>query len=122
MITIIIIIINYSITTCQLFYINFEIVIVIVYRNRPSGITTPLLTAPSGDKLGKSDGNVLWLNPDKTSPFELYQFLFRLPDNEVEKYLKLFTFYSEMELLPIMAKQKVIAMMMMIIIIVHKLW
>lgn len=75
------------------------------------GITTPLLTAPNGDKLGKSEGNALWLNPDKTSPFELYQFFFRLPDTEVEKYLKLFTFYSEKELLEIMAKQKVMMMM-----------
>ncbi|XP_065537686.1 tyrosine--tRNA ligase, mitochondrial [Lathamus discolor] len=56
------------------------------------GITVPLITNTTGDKLGKTAGNAVWLNRDKTSPFELYQFFVRQQDNIVEKYLKLFTF------------------------------
>ncbi|XP_036108678.1 tyrosine--tRNA ligase, mitochondrial [Molossus molossus] len=56
------------------------------------GITVPLITSTAGAKLGKSAGNAVWLNRDKTSPFELYQFFVRQPDDSVERYLKLFTF------------------------------
>ncbi|POI36081.1 hypothetical protein CIB84_000166 [Bambusicola thoracicus] len=56
------------------------------------GITVPLITSTTGDKLGKTAGNAVWLNRDKTSPFELYQFFVRQQDDIVEKYLKLFTF------------------------------
>ncbi|XP_074839894.1 tyrosine--tRNA ligase, mitochondrial [Carettochelys insculpta] len=56
------------------------------------GITVPLITSTTGDKLGKSAGNAVWLNRDKTSPFELYQFFVRQPDSAIERYLKLFTF------------------------------
>ncbi|XP_014721480.2 tyrosine--tRNA ligase, mitochondrial [Equus asinus] len=56
------------------------------------GITVPLITSTTGAKLGKSAGNAVWLNRDKTSPFELYQFFVRQQDDSVERYLKLFTF------------------------------
>nr|XP_060632792.1 tyrosine--tRNA ligase, mitochondrial [Anolis sagrei ordinatus] len=56
------------------------------------GITVPLITNTVGNKLGKSAGNAVWLNRNKTSPFELYQFFVRQPDNIVKRYLKLFTF------------------------------
>ncbi|XP_058414512.1 tyrosine--tRNA ligase, mitochondrial isoform X2 [Diceros bicornis minor] len=56
------------------------------------GITVPLITSTAGAKLGKSAGNAVWLNRDKTSPFELYQFFVRQQDDSVERYLKLFTF------------------------------
>ncbi|XP_034883820.1 tyrosine--tRNA ligase, mitochondrial isoform X2 [Mirounga angustirostris] len=56
------------------------------------GITVPLITSTTGAKLGKSAGNAVWLNRDKTSPFELYQFFVRQQDDLVERYLKLFTF------------------------------
>lgn len=49
------------------------------------GITVPLITSTTGDKLGKTAGNAVWLNRDKTSPFELYQFFVRQQDNIVEK-------------------------------------
>ena len=38
-----------------------------------AGLTVPLVKSKTGDKLGKTDGNPLWLNPDRTSPFEFYQ-------------------------------------------------
>ncbi|PGH14699.1 tyrosine-tRNA ligase [Helicocarpus griseus UAMH5409] len=59
---------------------------------QPMGFTTPLLTTPSGEKFGKSAGNAVWLDKDMTSCFELYQFFTRVPDENVEQYLKYFTF------------------------------
>ena len=49
------------------------------------GITVPLITSTTGAKLGKSAGNAVWLNRDNTSPFELYQFFVRQPDDSVER-------------------------------------
>ena len=58
----------------------------------PMGLTVPLLTTTSGEKFGKSAGNAIWLDGNLTSPFELYGFLLRSADEDVERYLKLFTF------------------------------
>ncbi|XP_013094924.2 tyrosine--tRNA ligase, mitochondrial-like isoform X1 [Biomphalaria glabrata] len=69
------------------------------------GLLIPLLLAPGGEKLGKSSGNSLWLDPKKSSPFEFYQYFFNLPDTEVEKYLKIFTFLPLTEIESIMEKQ-----------------
>ncbi|KAL9001713.1 MAG: hypothetical protein Q9188_005325 [Gyalolechia gomerana] len=60
--------------------------------NKPMGFTVPLLTTSSGEKFGKSAGNAVWLDKDMTSPFELYQFFLRSSDEDVSRYLKLFTF------------------------------
>lgn len=49
------------------------------------GITLPLITSTTGAKLGKTAGNAVWLNRDNTSPFELYQFFVRQPDDSVER-------------------------------------
>ncbi|KAJ5090660.1 Tyrosine--tRNA ligase [Penicillium argentinense] len=73
--------------------------------DRPIGFTTPLLTAPSGEKFGKSAGNAIWLDKDMTSTFELYQFFVRTPDDTVERYLKLFTFIPLPEIASIMEQQ-----------------
>lgn len=73
--------------------------------DRPIGLTTPLLTASSGEKLGKSAGNAVWLDKDMTSTFELYQFFIRIPDDVVERYLKMFTFLPLPEIAKIMEKQ-----------------
>lgn len=58
------------------------------------GITVPLLTTPSGEKFGKSAGNAVWIDPEMTKPYELYQYFVKSPDSVVEKYLKMFTFMS----------------------------
>ena len=73
--------------------------------DKPIGFTTPLLTAPSGEKFGKSAGNAIWLDKDMTSTFELYQFFVRTPDNVVESYLKMFTFLPVSEIAKIMEEQ-----------------
>lgn len=72
-----------------------------------TGITVPLITTDSGDKYGKSAQNAVWLNSDRTSPFELYQFLLRTADADVEKLLKMFTFLSLHEIAELMKKHKV---------------
>ncbi|GBG28582.1 Tyrosine--tRNA ligase, mitochondrial [Hondaea fermentalgiana] len=51
------------------------------------GVTVPLLTNRAGEKFGKSAGNAVWLAPDKTSDFELYQFFMRAEDEMVEDLL-----------------------------------
>ncbi|KAK5701488.1 tyrosyl-tRNA synthetase [Elasticomyces elasticus] len=58
----------------------------------PMGLTVPLLTTASGEKFGKSAGNAVWLDANLTSAFDLYGFLLRSSDDDVERYLKLFTF------------------------------
>ncbi|XP_029288805.1 tyrosine--tRNA ligase, mitochondrial [Cottoperca gobio] len=70
------------------------------------GLTVPLVTSSVGDKLGKTAGNAVWLNRDKTSPFELYQFFVRQPDASVKEYLKLFTFLPLAEVERLMEQQR----------------
>jgi tyrosyl-tRNA synthetase len=69
-----------------------------------------LLTTETGQKFGKSDGNAVWLNADKSSPFELYQFFVRCKDSEVERLLKLFTFESLGSIENLMGKHQVISL------------
>lgn len=57
-------------------------------------ITVPLITDSTGKKFGKSEGNAIWLNADKTSPYELYQFWLNVIDDDAIKFLKIFTFLS----------------------------
>jgi len=56
------------------------------------GITFPLLTNAGGEKFGKSEGNAVWLDPEKTSPYGLYQFWIRTDDKDVISFLKYFTY------------------------------
>ncbi|CAG5132949.1 unnamed protein product, partial [Candidula unifasciata] len=76
-----------------------------VHKKYVFGLMVPLMLSSGGEKLGKSAGNSLWLNPTKTSPYELYQHFFNIKDNEVEPYLKLFTFLSLDEIAAIMQEQ-----------------
>ena len=58
------------------------------------GMTIPLMLKADGTKFGKSAGGAIWLDPEKTSPFEFYQFWLNQDDRDVVKYLKYFTFLS----------------------------
>ncbi|HQU07805.1 MAG: tyrosine--tRNA ligase [Parcubacteria group bacterium 21-54-25] len=58
------------------------------------GLTAPLVTDATGKKFGKSEGNAVWLDPKKTSPFVFYQFWLNQPDAELDTYLKFYTFLS----------------------------
>ncbi|MEL0452657.1 tyrosine--tRNA ligase [Lactococcus lactis subsp. lactis] len=57
-------------------------------------ITIPLITDSTGKKFGKSEGNAIWLEADKTSPYEMYQFWLNVDDADAVKMLKIFTFLS----------------------------
>ncbi|KAF2857742.1 tyrosyl-tRNA synthetase [Piedraia hortae CBS 480.64] len=74
--------------------------------DRPMGLTVPLLTTASGDKFGKSAGNAVWLDAEMTSPFDLYGFLVGSSDEDVERYLKLFTFLPLHDIFAVMEKHR----------------
>jgi tyrosyl-tRNA synthetase len=66
------------------------------------GITFPLLTTSSGEKFGKSAGNAIWLDANRTSPYRFYQYWINTDDRDVERFLKLFTFLDLDEIAAIM--------------------
>lgn len=62
------------------------------------GLTIPLMVKADGTKFGKTAGGAIWLDPEKTTPFEFYQFWLNQDDRDVVKYLKYFTFLSHEEI------------------------
>jgi len=62
------------------------------------GFTMPLVTDSQGKKFGKSEGNALWLDKEKTSSYKLYQFFVNVEDSMVIDYLKIYTFLSKEEI------------------------
>lgn len=66
--------------------------------------TMPIITDSTGKKFGKSEGNALWLDEEKTSSYELYQYLINTDDSMVETYLKVFTFITPEEIMEVMKK------------------
>lgn len=60
--------------------------------------TMPLILDATGKKFGKSEGNALWLNKEKTAPYAIYQYLINADDSKVLEYLKVFTFLSKEEI------------------------
>ena len=62
------------------------------------GFTMPLVTDSQGHKFGKSEGNALWLDKEKTSSYQLYQFFVNVEDSMVIDYLKIYTFLSKEEI------------------------
>src|SRR5699024_1031000 len=62
------------------------------------GLTIPLMLKSDGTKFGKTAGGAIWLDPEKTSPYEFYQFWLNQNDADVVKYLKYFTFLSKEEI------------------------
>lgn len=68
--------------------------------------TMPLILDANGNKFGKSEGNALWLDKEKTSPYEIYQYLINADDSKVLEYLKVFTFLTKEEIEDIMKKHE----------------
>lgn len=62
------------------------------------GLTIPLMLKADGTKFGKTAGGAVWLDADKTTPYEFYQFWLNQDDRDVIKYLKYFTFLSQDEI------------------------
>lgn len=61
-------------------------------------LTIPLMLKADGTKFGKSAGGAVWLDPEKTTPYEFYQFWLNQDDRDVVKYLKYFTFLGKEEI------------------------
>ena len=70
------------------------------------GFTMPLVTDSQGHKFGKSEGNALWLDKEKTSSYELYQFFVNVEDSMVIDYLKIYTFLSKEKIEELEIKNK----------------
>jgi tyrosyl-tRNA synthetase len=63
------------------------------------GITFPLITTSSGAKMGKTAKGAVWLDPQRTSPYEYFQFWVNTDDRDVERFLSLFTFLPMSEIM-----------------------
>lgn len=63
------------------------------------GLTCPLVTKADGTKFGKTESGAVWLDADKTTPYEFYQFWINAEDQKVIEYLKFFTFLERDEIL-----------------------
>ena len=61
-------------------------------KDKVYAMTLKLLTTASGEKMGKTAKGAIWLDPNKTSPYEMYQYLRNTDDRDVEKFLALLTF------------------------------
>ncbi|AKO94418.1 tyrosine--tRNA ligase [Priestia filamentosa] len=70
------------------------------------GLTVPLVTKSDGTKFGKTEGGAVWLDSEKTSPYEFYQFWINTDDRDVIKYIKYFTFLSHEEIEELNRKTK----------------
>ena len=68
------------------------------------GMVMPLVTDSNGVKFGKTEGNALWLDKNKTSSYELYQYLINLEDSMIIEYLKKLTFLTKEEIEEIESK------------------
>ena len=61
-------------------------------------LTFPLLTASDGQKIGKTAGNAVWLDPDMFSPYEFFQYFRNIRDEDLGMFLRTFTFYEQVEI------------------------
>lgn len=66
----------------------------------------PLLTKSDGTKFGKTNGKAIWLDREKTSPYEMYQFFINSEDDKVIDYLKFLTFLTPEEIMELEEKNK----------------
>ena len=69
-----------------------------------NAFTMPLILDSTGKKIGKSEGNAVWLDKNKTSSYALYQYFINTTDDKVYEYLKVFTFLTKDEIEDIMKK------------------
>lgn len=74
--------------------------------NEAFAFTGPLVTKADGSKFGKSEGGNIWLDPERTSPYQFYQFWMNLPDDEAEKLSLLYSFKPVEEIKALIAEHK----------------
>ncbi len=70
-----------------------------VRNKRVYGLTFPLLVTAGGNKMGKTESGTIWLDSEKTSPYEFYQYWINADDRDVVKFLNYFTFLPQEEIL-----------------------
>lgn len=70
------------------------------------GLTFPLITTASGEKVGKSAGNALWLDAAMTSPYRFYQYWIQMDDADIGRFLSYFTFLTQDEIATIVAEHE----------------
>ncbi|MDD4213074.1 MAG: tyrosine--tRNA ligase, partial [Bacilli bacterium] len=70
------------------------------------GLTLPLITKSDGTKFGKTESGAIWLDEEKTSPYEMYQFFINTADADVIKFLKYYTFLDRKEILRLEEQMK----------------
>ena len=68
------------------------------HQEKAFGLTVPLVTKSDGQKFGKTAGGAVWLDAEKTTPYEFYQFWINVDDADVIKFIKFFTFLSHDEI------------------------
>ena len=61
-------------------------------------LTWPLITKTDGQKFGKTESGNVWLDPDRTTPYQFYQFWLNVADDDAEKFIKIFTVLSQIEI------------------------
>lgn len=69
-------------------------------------LTIPLITKADGGKFGKTEHGNVWLDPEKTTPYEFYQFWLNTSDEDAEKYIKVFTFLPREEIIALIEQHK----------------
>ena len=69
-------------------------------------LTIPLITKADGGKFGKTEHGNVWLDPEKTTPYQFYQFWLNTSDEDAEKYVKVFTFLSREEIIELIEQHK----------------
>ena len=69
-------------------------------------LTCPLITKSDGAKFGKTESGNVWLDPEKTTPYQYYQFWLNVSDEDAEKYIKIFTVLGQKEIKDITERHK----------------
>ncbi len=69
-----------------------------IAKGKAYALTCPLITKADGGKFGKTESGNIWLDPERTSPYEFYQFWLNTSDADAEKYLKIFTMFSQAQI------------------------
>ncbi|MDQ3466765.1 MAG: tyrosine--tRNA ligase [Chloroflexota bacterium] len=69
-----------------------------VEGSKAFAVVSPLIQASGGQKMGKSEGNAVWLDPARTTPYDYYQYWVNTDDADVDRYLRLFTFMPEAQI------------------------
>jgi tyrosyl-tRNA synthetase len=69
-------------------------------------LTCPLITKADGTKFGKTEGGNVWLDAERTSPYKFYQYWLNTSDEDAEKYIKIFTFLTQTEIVDLVAAHK----------------